>query len=159
MIEVIKNEVMSFMAKYKLDVGHVLPTRPFAAHVQREFNPHQRDLLSSALQSLIDEGYLENKNNSICLTLLGYERIYPESNSDVLQWVRNDILGTFCHFNIRVGEMLPARPYWHNNVSGYTPPQKKVIDEALSCLISEGFVDAKKNNYILTQAGFDFIYK
>ncbi|CAD5268934.1 MULTISPECIES: hypothetical protein [Halomonadaceae] len=70
-----KSYILSLAADLRLDTGHVLPIRVLL-HRTLSFNPKQREALQPALNTLISEGYFEEKDDKAFLTEKGRDAIY-----------------------------------------------------------------------------------
>jgi hypothetical protein len=73
--EEMKSYILSLARELNLDEGHVLPVRVLL-HRAIKFNPKQRDALEPALNSLITEGYFEEKDGKAFLTAQGKNALY-----------------------------------------------------------------------------------
>ena len=73
--EEMKQFILSLASELNLDEGHVLPARTLI-HRSFHLNPKQRDALVPALESLIEDGIFEEKNDSVFLTSKGKDVLY-----------------------------------------------------------------------------------
>lgn len=74
-IEQTKNFIYNFIKKYNVNVGASLPEQPFSMLVWNA-SPVVKNNIASAINELINQGILSEKNNSYYLTEEGYRQIY-----------------------------------------------------------------------------------
>lgn len=155
MVEEVKGDILKFMANMKMVAGNVLPGGAFNNYILTEFTPEKQQVVTSALNSLVAEGILTNKYS---LTDLGYQHVYPSSTDTVIKEVSEDILDFLSEFKVETGNTFPEQSYLMTRVSNYSPQQERVINQAFSGLVQSGLLDQRSGNYILTQAGYDYIH-
>ena len=74
-LEEMKNYIVSLARELRLDEGHVLPTNVLL-HKTINLNPKQRDALEPAINSLIDDGFFEERDGKAFLTGKGKDLLY-----------------------------------------------------------------------------------
>ena len=75
-----------------------------------------------------------------------------------LDRVTQDILKFFAKSNARAGHAFNVKGFSFGAMNNYSPKEKDSIEEAMKQLVSEGFVEEKGRQHLLTQKGYDHIY-
>lgn len=154
----VKEDILSYLADSGADAGHVLAMRPFYHQRVMHYSPPDQDALTPALESLVADGYLEERNGSHFLTEKGLSRIYPGGDAQAITEVKDDILDFFKSGNARVGHVLAVRPFFARYAMKYNPLQKRAIEQAAKELVQEGTLEERDGGHFLTQAGYDRTY-
>jgi predicted transcriptional regulator len=157
-VDHVKADILAFMAEHRLDVGHVLPERPFYFQRAIHYTPPQQDAIAPALESLVADGVLEQRGNGYFLTPIGFKRLYPDSDSSAVDFVRNDILNFLRNQRARAGHALALRPFAFQRLVHYNPQQKNAVEPALQGLVTDGTLEQKNDGYFLTQSGYEQLY-
>ena len=153
-VESVKSEILGCLADGKADAGHVLNLRALLHQRAIHWNPKQKDALEPAANELVSAGILEEKNGSYFLTQKGVDQLYPAVGSSV----RNAVLSCFSESHARAGDVLNARALQHQHMLNWNPKQRAALDLTLRQLESEGLIESKNGNVVLTQKGFDALY-
>lgn len=157
-VDHVKADILAFMAEHRLNVGHALPERPFYFQRATHYTPPQQDAIAPALESLVADGTLERRENGYFLTAAGFNRLYPDSASSAVDFVRNDILDFLRSQQARTGHALAFRPFALQRLIRYNPQQKNALAQALQGLVTDGTLEQKNDNYFLTQSGYELLY-
>lgn len=153
-VEFVKNEILGCLADGKAEAGHVLNMQALLHQRVIDWNPKQKDALEPAANELVSAGILEEKNGSYFLTQKGVDQLYPPVGNSV----RDAVLSCFSESDARVGDVLNARVLQHNHMLHWTPKQRAALGLTLQQLETEGLIESKNGNVILTQKGFDALY-
>lgn len=154
-IEKVKQDICDYFAKNNAGVGHSFDARGFGFNVMLGYNPNEKEAVVPAMEQLVAEGLVEQRNGSYFLTQPGYERIYGHG----FEHVQRDILDFFAKNSARVGDSFNARAFMHSMMLNYTPEERGAVEPAMQELVEAGLVDERNGLHFLTQAGFDHIYK
>ncbi|MDO9571915.1 MAG: hypothetical protein Q7J58_21410 [Hydrogenophaga sp.] len=154
----VKADILAFMAESGLDIGHVLPERPFYFQRAIHYTPPQQDAIGPALESLVADGTLEKRDNGHFLTTAGFSRIYPENTSAVVDFVKNDILDFLRNQSARAGHSLALKPFAFQRLVHYNPQQKNSVQQAIESLVADGTLEQKNDGFFLTQDGYERLY-
>jgi len=157
-VDRVKEDILSFLAEHGADAGHVLAMHPFYHQRVIHYSPPEKDSLPAALESLVADGLLEERNGNYFLTEQGLSRIYPGGEAQAVIEVKDDILDFFNSGNARVGHAFSARPFNAQYAMKYNPVQSRAIKQAASELVQEGALEERDGGLFLTQAGYDRIY-
>lgn len=152
--EFVKREILDHFAESRADVGHALNDRAFYHQRMSSWNPKQQDALDAGIKELVAEGLVEARSGSVFLTSKGVEKIYPSVGSSV----RDAILTCFADSRARAGHALNGRALYHQQMISWNPKQKAALDSVIAALVSEGLVEEKNDNLLLTKKGEDVIY-
>jgi len=153
-IEFVKKQILNQFESQKADAGHALNTRGFNLNEVSRWNPKQQDALNDAIEQLVSEGLIENKNDTPFLTEKGVDYLYP----DIGNSVKNTILKYFASSNARAGHAFNTKSFMLAQVSNWNPKEKIGLEPAMSSLIEEGILEERDGNYFLTEKGYDSIY-
>jgi hypothetical protein len=157
-VDRIKEDILSYLAESGADAGHVLAMRPFYHQRVMHYSPPEQDALTSALESLVADGFLEERNGSYFLTENGLSRIYPGGEAQAVTEVKHDILDFFKSGNARAGHALAVRPFFARYAMKYNPLHKRAIERAANELVREGTLEERDGGYFLTEVGYNRIY-
>jgi hypothetical protein len=102
-VDRVKEDILSYLAESGADAGHMLAMRPFYHQRVMHYSPPEQDALIPALESLVADGDLEERNGSYFLTEKGLSRIYPGGEAQAVNEVKDDILDFFKSNRSRVG--------------------------------------------------------
>ena len=75
-VDFVKNDILDFLRNQNARAGHSLALKPFAFQRLVHYNPQQKNSVEQAIESLVADGTLEQKNDGFLLTQHGYERLY-----------------------------------------------------------------------------------
>lgn len=153
-LEFVKSEILGCLADGKADAGHILNVRALLHQRAVYWNPKQKEALEPAANDLVSAGILEEKNGNYFLTKKGVEELYPAVGSSV----RNAVLSCFSESHARAGDVLNARALQHQHILKWNPKQLAALDLTLQQLETEGLIESKNGNFVLTQKGFDALY-
>lgn len=154
----VKEDILSFMAESRADAGHSLAARQFYSQRVQRYTPPEQDSVVPALQSLVADGYLEEREGNYFLTENGLSRIYPGGEVQAIAEVRADVLDFLRSNNARVGHTLAVRPFFVQYANRYNPLQMRAFEKAAAALTQDNILEERDGGHILTQIGYNQIY-
>lgn len=72
----VKDAILSYFTKSNARPDHAFNTKAFMLNHVSNWNPKQKQGLEPAMQSLIEDGFVEERENGYFLTQVGYDNIY-----------------------------------------------------------------------------------
>lgn len=124
----------------------------------QRYTPPEQESVAPALQSLVADGYLEEREGTYFLTENGLSRIYPGGDIQALAEVREDILSFLRSNNARAGHALAVRPFFAQYAKRYNPLQMRAIEKAAATLTQDNILEDRNGGHFLTQTGYNQIY-
>jgi hypothetical protein len=149
-----KQRLLDQFSSQKAAAGHALNTRVFFMNEVQRWDPKQQDALDSAIDELVSEGLIENRDGTPFLTEKGVDHLYPEVGNSV----RDAILRYFASSGARAGHAFNTRAFMQTVYSGWNPKQKEALEVTCEKLIADGLVEESGDNLLLTDKGYGAIY-
>lgn len=149
-----KQRLLDQFSSQKAEAGHALSVRGFFMKEVQRWNPKQQDALNSAIDELVSEGLIENRDGTPFLTEKGVDHLYPEVGNSV----RDAILRYFASSGARAGHVFNIRAFMQTVYLGWNPKQKEALEMTFEMLMADGLVEESGGNLLLTDKGYDAIY-
>lgn len=153
-IEFAKKEIMEYFAEIRADVGYALNDRSFFHSRMKNWNPMQKNAFGPAIESLLDDGLIEDKGNTIVLTEKGVEAIYPDPGCSI----RDAILDFFAKNNAQAGHVFNDKAFFYQYMINWNPKEKRAFELAVHDLIEDGIIEERNGSLFLTEKRFEKIY-
>lgn len=149
-----RERILEIFKKQKTPVNGFVMNRVFSTFI-RTLNPREQDEFPTALQGLLDEGYIETRDGDYILTQEGYNYIYRDYTLNETEEI---ILNVFREHKIRAGQILMQNTF--------TILQNRLerihfdnFNNAINSLITDGLITiTPQRHFMLTQNGFEHIY-